>query len=129
MKLGYVIIYVPNVAETVQFYEKAFGLTKRFVDETGNYAEMETGQTALAFASEELVSKTCHQFVPNRKTNSPAGAEVGFVVEDVASSFKAAVKSGAVPVVEPMKKPWGQTVSYVRDNNGFLVELCSEVTG
>jgi lactoylglutathione lyase len=21
--------------------------------------------------------------------------------------------------------PWGQTVAYVRDNNGFLVELCT----
>jgi len=28
-------------------------------------------------------------------------------------------------VSEPETKPWGQTVAYVRDRNGFLVELCS----
>lgn len=27
--------------------------------------------------------------------------------------------------VEPFEKPWGQTVGYVRDINGVLIELCS----
>jgi hypothetical protein len=27
--------------------------------------------------------------------------------------------------VPPTVKPWGQTVSYVRDLDGFLVEICS----
>jgi hypothetical protein len=30
-----------------------------------------------------------------------------------------------LPVVEPVSKPWGQTVAYVRDLDGFLVELCT----
>jgi hypothetical protein len=30
-------------------------------------------------------------------------------------------------VVEPVDKPWGKTISYVRDLNGFIVELCSVV--
>jgi len=29
--------------------------------------------------------------------------------------------------VKPMKKPYGQTVSYVKDNNGCLVEICSSI--
>ena len=33
--------------------------------------------------------------------------------------------AGAVVVKEPQKKPWGQLVGYVRDNNGFLVEICA----
>ncbi len=45
MRLGYVIFYVRDVSETVQFYQKAFGLTCRFTHESGAYAEMETGQT------------------------------------------------------------------------------------
>jgi len=31
MHLSYVILYVKNIAETVAFYEKAFGLKQRFV--------------------------------------------------------------------------------------------------
>lgn len=128
MKLGYVILYVPDVAGAVTFYEKAFGLAHRFVHESGQYAEMETGATALAFASEEMVSTSCHGFRRNRPRDEAAGAEVAFVTADVPASYKRAVDAGAVPLVEPMTKPWGQVVSYVRDLNGFLVEVCSEVT-
>ncbi|WP_353954881.1 hypothetical protein [uncultured Methylobacterium sp.] len=35
--------------------------------------------------------------------------------------------AGALPVAAPMTKPWGQTVAYVRDGDGVLVELCSAV--
>jgi lactoylglutathione lyase len=43
MELGYVIVYVPDVAATVAFYERAFGIKRRFIHESGTYAEMETG--------------------------------------------------------------------------------------
>ena len=52
VKLGYTIIYVENVIDTMTFYEKAFGLSKRFLHETETYGEMETGDTVLSFASE-----------------------------------------------------------------------------
>jgi hypothetical protein len=35
------------------------------------------------------------------------------------------VAAGALPAAEPVRKPWGQTVAYVRDLDGFLVELCT----
>jgi uncharacterized glyoxalase superfamily protein PhnB len=55
---------------------------------------------------------------------SPA-VEVAFVTDDVEAAFAGAVKAGAVPVAQPKHKPWGQLVAYVRDLNGFLVEICS----
>ena len=128
MKLAYVILYVPDVAKTVAFYEKAFGLSRRFIHETGQYAEMETGATALAFASEEMASTTRPGFRRNRIESEPAGAEVAFATENVGKSFTYAVSAGAESVLEPTQKPWGQVVSYVRDLDGFLVEICSEVS-
>jgi len=127
MKLGYVILYVPDVSTTVAFYERAFGLVRRFIHESGQYAEMETGATALAFASEDMASTTCHGFRRNRLEDQAAGAEVAMVTNDVPKSFTRAVEAGALPVVQPIEKPWGQVISYVRDCNGFLVEICSEV--
>jgi len=125
-KLGYVIIYVPDVARAVEFYQRAFGIPQRFIHESGQYAELETGATALAFA-DELATTTCHSFQPNRIETKAAGAEVAFIVEDVPAAFKKAVSRGATAVVEPVQKPWGQTIAYVRDLNGFLVELCTVV--
>ena len=127
MRFGYTIIYVQNVLESVAFYEKAFGLQRRFIHESGQYAEMETGTTTLAFAYEELTAQ-CHLFKLNRSYDQPAGAEIAFIVGNVQEAFKQAVAVGAFPAVQPNQKPWGQIVSYVRDCNGFLVELCSEVS-
>ena len=126
MRLGYVIVYVPDVAAAVAFYQRAFGLEPRFIHESG-YAEMETGATALAFASEALIAKTLAQFRPNRPADPPAAVEIGLIVEDVAASFAHAVAAGAKPAAAPARKPWGQTVSYVRDLNGVLVEICDKV--
>jgi catechol 2,3-dioxygenase-like lactoylglutathione lyase family enzyme len=36
MKLGYAIIYVPDVPASVEFFENAFGLKRRFVHESGD---------------------------------------------------------------------------------------------
>ncbi len=124
MKLGYVIIYVQDVAKTIEFYERAFGLKVRFVHESGAYAEMETGQTALAFASEVMIQGS-HPFRPNRIAEEPPGVEICLVAEDVKGQFERALKAGAISVTKPEQKPWGQVVSYVRDNNGCLVEICS----
>lgn len=123
-KLGYVIIYVPEVERAVAFYGRAFGLPCRFVHESGTYAELETGATALAFADEAALG---HQavFESNRGDKRAPGAELALVVADVRAAFDRAVSSGATVVAEPAQKPWGQTVSYVRDLDGFLVELCS----
>lgn len=124
MLLGYIIIYVKDVKETIKFYEKAFDIKCRFIHESGSYAEMETGQTALAFVSEEMI-KSSHVFRANRITQEPAGIEISFVAENVEEKFKKAIKAGAISIVKPTKKPWGQIVSYVKDNNGCLVEICS----
>ncbi len=128
MHLGYIIIYVVDVPATVSFYEKAFGLKRRFIHESNQYAELETGQTILAFANENFV-KASHQFRPNRQNEQAAGAEIVFVVENVEEQFKRAVDSGAIELVKPAQKPWGQIVSYVRDNNGFVVEICNAIDG
>lgn len=43
MKFGYLIIYVPDVPTSLQFFEKAFGITTRFLHESNTYGELETG--------------------------------------------------------------------------------------
>ena len=125
MKLGYVIHYVPDVAATVAFYSAAFGLAPRFVHDSGTYAEMETGQTALAFAAESLIEDQGATFRRTRPGEAPPGMEIAMVSEDVRGAYAQAVAAGAVPLMLPKAKPWGQLVGYVRDLNGALVELCS----
>src|SRR5262249_28322110 len=124
MKFGYTILYVKDVEKTVAFYESAFGLKRKFVHESG-YGEMDTGETKLAFASVELATSNGVPFVPANPEGPSPAVEVALVTDDVAEAFAVAVKAGAVPVAEPKQKPWGQTVGYVRDLNGVLIEICS----
>lgn len=128
MKFGHTIIYVKDVTETVQFYEKAFGLKRQFIDPHGIYAQMETESVALGFACENLAKSNVKiDFNKNMSTGAPAGFEISFTTDDVKKSLEKAVKAGCIKVSDPEHKPWGQEVAYVRDLNGVLVELCTEM--
>ena len=130
MKFGYTIAYVPDVAQSVQFFERAFGFATRFLHESGTYGELETGDTALAFASHELAESNFAQgHVAASDSAQPLGMELGFVTPDVAAAHARAVAAGAVELSAPVTKPWGQVVSYVRCPDGLLVELCSPIGG
>ncbi|WP_413990116.1 VOC family protein [Labrys okinawensis] len=125
MKLGYVIHYVPDVGATCAFYKAAFGLETRFIAD-GEFAELVTGETALGFADEKFVETMLGPIQRNRPDTPPAGVEIAFVVDDVEIAYRKAVLHGAASVTRPVRKPWGQVVAYVRDNNGALVEICTK---
>jgi lactoylglutathione lyase len=128
ISLGYVILYVKDVAATLAFYEAAFGLARRFFhDDHGKaYGELETGATRLAFASLELANAHLKQEVVTASLDQPPlGFEIALVTPDVPAWYARAVQAGATAVSEPAAKPWGQTVAYLRDQNGHLVELCT----
>jgi len=123
--LGYVLVYVPDVARAVAFWQEAFGLSLRFAHPSGEYSELETGATALGFVAESTARENGGAFRPNRPDGEPAGIEVALCTRDVPALWKRATDAGAKPVKAPTTKPWGQTVAYVRDPDGVLVELCT----
>ncbi len=125
MELGYTILYVPDVPATLKFYEAAFGLATQFVHECGDYGELETGSTALAFVSHRQMQ----QLGKNPQAASPTAPcfEIALCTPDVPAALARAVAAGAKPMRPVEVMPWGQTIAYVADINGFLVELCTPV--
>lgn len=128
MKLGYTIIYVADVAQTVAFYMAAFGLTCRFMTPETDYAEMDTGAATLSFARDDLASSHGFSYQPNRADAPAAGIEICLICEDVAAAFARAIAQGGQQAAAPKDKPWGQTVAYLRDINGVLVELATPMS-
>jgi lactoylglutathione lyase len=57
LKLGWVIVYVEDLAATSTFCEQAFGLRAEFAAPDGSYAQLDTGPTKLAFATHALGEK------------------------------------------------------------------------
>jgi lactoylglutathione lyase len=121
MRFAAAILYVPDVPSAVDFYVAAFGLTRGFADDSGSYATLAGDGAVLAFASYDVAPPA--EGVRER----PGGFEIWLETADVAAAYEKAVGSGAEPVAEPVVKPWGQTVAYVRDPNGTLIELGSPV--
>lgn len=128
MQLGYTIVYVPDVAASLAFFEAAFGLQQRFLHESGEYGELDTGSTALAFASHAMGAANLPEgYVAASASTQPLGMEIALVTHDVANAHARAVEAGAREISPPAAKPWGQVVSYVRTPDGTLVELCTPV--
>jgi lactoylglutathione lyase len=125
MKLGYAIIYVADVTATAAFYTAAFGLTCRFQTPEADYAEMETGAATLSFARDDLAGSHGFSYAPNRADLPAAGIEICLLCDDVPAAFDHAITQGARVAAAPQVKLWGQTVAYLRDINGVLVELAT----
>jgi len=126
IKFAYTIFYVADVEKTIAFYEQAFGFTRKFIVPTGEYGELSTGDTALGFAATWLAKKNLSEgFIESCASGKPLGVEIAFATEDVEAVFQKAVAAGAIAVEKAEAKPWGQTIAYVRDPDGFLIEICT----
>ena len=126
MKLGYTLVYVDDVESTMTFYEKAFGLTKGLLHEN-QYGEMITGDTKLGFVHHDTANSHGFSYKKLSIEQEAPGIEIGLIAVDVEAAYSKAIQAGAIAASKPEKKPWGQVVSYVRDCNGMLVEICSAV--
>lgn len=125
VKFRYTILYVDDVAATLDFYGRAFGLETAFLHPSGDYGELSTGETKLAFSSRRLMQQLGK--APGTPDVKKPVFELALETDDVRAALDRALAAGAVPEQELREEPWGQTTAYVSDVNGYLVEICSPV--
>ncbi|MGR3812064.1 VOC family protein [Jiulongibacter sp. NS-SX5] len=126
MEFKYTILYVSDVKKTLTFYQKAFGFATKFMTPEEDYGELLTGNTALSFASLKLANSNLRKgFKVSTVKEQPFGIELAFITSQIHDDAERALAAGAI-LAEPIQaKPWGQTIAYLRDINGFLIELGS----
>ncbi len=128
MKFGYTILYVEDVGKTISFYEAAFGFHRKFITPENDYGELISGETTIAFASIKLGRSNLKKgFIESEPSRQPFGIELAFVTEDIAADYQKAIEAGAMEEEKVIEKPWGQKVGYLRDLNGFLIEMCTPI--
>ncbi len=130
VRLGYTIFYVDDVEATLGFYTSGFGLQRRFITPEGDYGELDTGATTLGFASNALAESNLAAvggFTRLDPKVPPPAASITLLTSDVSTTVDVAVEAGARRYLDPVDKPWGQTVAYVLDPNGVLVEVATPV--
>ena len=64
---------------------------------------------------------------PQTATAHAPSFEIALCTPDVPQALERAVAAGAKLMRPAELMPWGQTIAYVADINGFLVELCTPV--
>lgn len=123
MKFAATIIYVDDVPGAVDFFRRAFGFDLDFSSPDNDYAVLAAEGATISFASKDLPPQVQGVREPH------AGFELWLSTEDVPAAVEKAVAEGAELVAEPVTKPWGQTVAYVRAPEGTLIELGEPAPG
>jgi len=126
-KLGWVIVYVPDVEAAIGFYERTFWLRRSIVSPDAIFCDLYICETRLSFATEELGGSHFEQGFRRPSPDQPFNIEVALVFDDVEAAFAQALDNGASALTEPHRTPWGQTIAYVRDPFGTLLELATPV--
>ncbi len=128
IQYAYTILYVPDVPRTMEFYIKAFGFEQKFLTPEKDYGELMSGSTTIAFANLELSNSNFKKgFTPSKLSEKPFGIELAFTTSEVEQLMEKATTNGAVLLEKVVTKPWGQKVAYVRDLNGFIIEICTPI--
>ena len=125
MIFRYTILYVDSVKDTLDFFARAFGFEQLFLHESGDYGELSTGETRLAFSSTKLMRQLDKD--PQSPEPTKPVFEIALESEDVAADLSRAIEAGATLIQDAREEDWGQTTSYVSDPNGYLIEICSKV--
>ncbi|MDR6369144.1 putative glyoxalase superfamily protein PhnB [Chryseobacterium bernardetii] len=128
IKFKYVILYVEDVEQSMNFYKNTFDSEIKFITPEKDYGELLTGETSLSFASVSLANSNIKKgFITAKTEDQPFGMELGFTTNDVESLVEKAIQSGAVLYEDIAIKPWGQKTAYIKDPNNYLVEICTEI--
>jgi predicted enzyme related to lactoylglutathione lyase len=116
-------LLVDDYPAAFRFYRDVLGLAAVWGDETSNYADFDVG-TGCRLALFERVG------MADVLTLDPPGDRVVLVfsVQDVDAATALLRETGAAVVAEPTDRPaWGIRTAHVRDPEGNLIELYSEL--
>lgn len=120
----YVILIVENIETTLKFYTEILGI--ELAHHAGDYVQMDTGSTKLAFYTRSAMSETIGKELVKPYENMKA-FEIGFKVENVDETYEQLLIKGVIGIVAPTTKEWGQRTAYVADPDGNLIELVQDL--
>jgi lactoylglutathione lyase len=120
MKIGFVRVFVTDLAKSLEFYNKTLGMEIDYTDNK-NWAQFKSGEDvslaieACAADHEEHGSKLVGRFVG-----------VTLMVDDMDDTFKRLRTSGVQFTGEPEKQHWGGTLAHLKDPDGNILTLMQE---
>lgn len=126
MKLDGFGIFVKDMATMVRFYKDVLGFGIKEDENTSNVYLEKDGTLFLLYRRTDFEKMTNRSFGYTDKISGHY--EIALSVENYAAvdlKFKEVISKGAIPVLEPTTKPWGQRTCFIADPEGNLIEIGS----
>ncbi|WP_194836938.1 VOC family protein [Nocardia sp. XZ_19_369] len=127
MRFHGVNLMVDDVQKTVDFYDDAFGMKPGFADPDGTFTVLTFPGETPGPGSVVLAVEHWSKIEDFASPTPPSAVRIGLEFEDVDAAYKKALAAGATSAKAPIVRPWGQKIAVVKDNSGFLIELCAPV--
>jgi lactoylglutathione lyase len=120
----YVVLIVADLDAALTFYTNVLGL--RLAHRTGAYAQLDTGRTRISLYERSAMSEVLASPLDAPAPGAPS-FELGFKVADVDAAFSSLLEAGAESACSPTDRAWGQRTAYLRDPDGYLIELAQDL--
>ena len=127
-RISMITLGVKNIAKSVAFYEKCFGLKQR-PNENEKVAFFELNGTWLGLYGYEALADDASVHIKEPETSRQeryAGFSMSHNVsskEEVDRVFSAAIEVGAISTKNPQDVFWGGYSGYFKDPDGYLWEI------
>jgi len=111
LSIGYVNVFVSDIASAVGFFRDTLGLAANTVDEAFGYASLQAGPVSFGIA------QTDDATLVGRHTG------VGFIVQDIDATYQEMTAAGVAFEMAPTKQPWGGILALFKDPDGNIYYL------
>lgn len=122
--LDYVVLIVADLDRSLAFYTGILGLELQHRAE--QYAQLRAGTTRLSLYERKAMQHTLGMALEPPSPLAPS-FELGFKVPDCDAAYAEIIATGTPAVARPTTRPWGQRTAYVRDPDGYLIELAQDI--
>ncbi len=131
MKITYVRLLVADFPACFHFYRDVMGFKVHWGNENGGYASFRVGQgesfMLAIFDRSAMAEVVGAAHLPVHAECQDASMLI-VQAEDVNAGVRALRARGAADVTEPQDHPeWGIRSAYLRDPDGYLIELYTEM--
>jgi catechol 2,3-dioxygenase-like lactoylglutathione lyase family enzyme len=118
-KVFAICLLVEKLEASLAFYRDMLGM--KVNSEDNGFAEFKLGETPLALYER----KQATAMFPERFMSAAGGVVIALQVENVDKTCDDLRSKGIKLFEEPKVTTWGQTVAYLHDPDGYIIELTS----
>ena len=126
MRLDGFGIFVEDMAKMICFYRDVLGFEIKEDEDASNVYLIKDDTLFLLYGRKDFEKMTSRKYEYIKGLNGHT--EIALYVDsfkEVDAEYEKAISKGAVSVLEPVTKPWGQRTCYIADPEGNLIEIGS----